>query len=391
MNQIIPDNNLPAYLQRYDVVILNDKEESVGKVLYTTVGAIPSNKKKKRVWQLNLTGYLKPNVDTYNIVYDFSEVDYKYKEQISFEKITTGTFNICGKVLDASKIIGFDYSYSDKESTLTIKLDSSKWDFRLKKEVLFSYQLNVDDATADIATTSLEIICNATYDVYFFVDETTSGTATNYYGIYYNSTYYKSFSRASTSYTLDCDKGKISIKYNSTLFFLPTGTSTTLDNGNVVLYTQTQACPSTGTNRKIGTIEFTSCPNTYNCITTTKAPKNLEDRGGFVTVKENEVENIEIWMYGSENANNSLNPAYFYFYFQDISSTGFTLGGYMNSGGTCQCATTSVKEGDSPTLLDQTGNWAGKIKIKKYKYDSTKKQATIEFVIPNNFASKEGC
>ena len=46
MNQIIPDNNLPAYLQRYDVVILNDKEESVGKVLYTTVGAIPSNKKK---------------------------------------------------------------------------------------------------------------------------------------------------------------------------------------------------------------------------------------------------------------------------------------------------------------------------------------------------------
>ena len=149
MNQeTIPDNNLPAYLQRYDVVILNDKEESVGNVLYTTVGAIPSNKKEKRVWQLNLTGYLKPNVDTYNIVYDFSDVDYKYKEQVTFQNIVSGTFNICGKVLDASKIIGFDYSYSDKESTLTIKLDTSKWDFRLKKEVLFSYQLNVDDTAS---------------------------------------------------------------------------------------------------------------------------------------------------------------------------------------------------------------------------------------------------
>mgnify|MGYP003339749926 CR=1 FL=1 len=148
MNQeTIPDNNLPVYLQRYNVDILDDKKESVGKVLYTTVGAIPSNEKEKRVWQLNLTGYLKPNIDTYHILYDFSEVDYKYKENISFENIISGTFNICGQVLDASKIIGFDYTYSDAESTLTIKLDTSKWNFRLKKEVLFSYKLNVDDCS----------------------------------------------------------------------------------------------------------------------------------------------------------------------------------------------------------------------------------------------------
>ena len=45
MNQeIISDNNLPAYLQRNDVKIFDDKKESVGKVLYTTVGAIPCNK-----------------------------------------------------------------------------------------------------------------------------------------------------------------------------------------------------------------------------------------------------------------------------------------------------------------------------------------------------------
>ena len=153
MNQkIIPDNNLPVLLQRYDIVILNKKEESVGKVLYTTVGAVPSNKKGKRVWSLTLTGYLKPNVDKYNIVYDFSKVDYKYKEEITFGNIISGTFTICGRVLDASKIIGFDYKYNDKKSTLTIELDTSKLDFRLKKEVLFSYDLNVDDSDGSSTT-----------------------------------------------------------------------------------------------------------------------------------------------------------------------------------------------------------------------------------------------
>ena len=160
MNQeIIPDNNLPVYLQKYDVDILDDKKESVGKDLYTTVGAIPSNEKEKRVWQLNLTGYLKPNVDTYNIVYDFSNVDYKYKEQIRFENIVSGTFNICGQVLDASKIIGFNYFYSDIDLKLTIKVDTSKWDFRLKKEVLFSYQLNLDDSSF--------FSCNCHYNLEF--------------------------------------------------------------------------------------------------------------------------------------------------------------------------------------------------------------------------------
>ena len=148
MNQeTIPDNNLPVYLQQYGVNIFDDIKESVGEVLYTTVGAIPSNEKEKRVWQLNLTGYLKPNVQKYNIVYDFSKVDYKYKEQISFENIVSGTFNICGQVLDASKIIGFDYKYNNDDSTLSIELDTSKWDFRLKKEVLFSYQLNIDSSS----------------------------------------------------------------------------------------------------------------------------------------------------------------------------------------------------------------------------------------------------
>ena len=208
--ETIPDNNLPVYLQQYDVNILNvdlpkcliggcqgtefgcccdkitpaiDASQSnciggccgtefgccpystearkdsqgsncgtiAGSVLYTTVGAIPSNVSKARVWDLNLTGYLKPNVDKYYIVYDFTNVNYKYKDRITFEDKLSGTFNICGRVLDASKLL--DYKFCDAKLTLTIIIDTKKWDFRLKKEVLFSYQLNVNDAD-DITTFS---------------------------------------------------------------------------------------------------------------------------------------------------------------------------------------------------------------------------------------------
>ena len=51
-------------------------------------------------------------------------------------------------MLDAFKIIGKNYTYSDKNRTLTIELDTSKWNFRLKKTTLFSYQLNINDCSA---------------------------------------------------------------------------------------------------------------------------------------------------------------------------------------------------------------------------------------------------
>lgn len=109
-------------------------------------------------------------MNKYNIVYDFSKVEYKYKEDITFENIMSGTFNICGSVLDASKIIGFDYKYNDEESTLTIELDTSKWDFRLKKEVLFGYQLNVNDSSVTIQCGSLYTLdIGKTYDIYLTV------------------------------------------------------------------------------------------------------------------------------------------------------------------------------------------------------------------------------
>ena len=155
MNQEIPDNNLPIYLQQYKVKILDYmKTETIGgAVSYTTTGIIPSNIQNARVWRLNLTGYLKPNVSQYSIIYDFSNVDYPEKN-INFSNIISGTFNLCGRILDASKIIGFRYVYSDSNSTLKIIVDTSKLDFILKRESLFSYQLNLNDASPTQLTVS---------------------------------------------------------------------------------------------------------------------------------------------------------------------------------------------------------------------------------------------
>lgn len=194
----IPDNNLPVYLQKYKVYIFNknypdckttcasseagccaddvtpvspggcpvdgcagtefgccpfstEAKKSpfdtcdliAGTATYNTVGAIPSNKAGKRVWELNLSGELEPNHPVYYIVYDFQRVD--YKDKITFENIVTGTLNICGRVLDATKYT--EKSFCDGNRTLTIKIDTRKWDFRFRKKVRFSYRLNVDDTS----------------------------------------------------------------------------------------------------------------------------------------------------------------------------------------------------------------------------------------------------
>ena len=176
MSQInIPDQNLAIYLQKYSIEIKNAVGNIVGSRRYSTVGVLPSDEAGKRVWQLNLSGVLDPNIDVYSVVYDFSNVNYKYKDQITFENEIAGTFNICGRVLDASKII--KYEYSDEKSTLTIKIDTENWDFRLKKRTNFNYQLNVDDSdTCGYSTTCPECddtslaavdcsVTGSTYDV----------------------------------------------------------------------------------------------------------------------------------------------------------------------------------------------------------------------------------
>ena len=150
MNQeTIPDNNLPVYFQKYKVEILDSKDNKTktGSITYTTVGAIPSNLKNERVWAFNLTGTLKPNVDKYYIVYDFSEVESSFR--VKFKDFVSGTITICGQVLDATKLIKDRYTYSLEDLKVIIELDTSIWDFKLKKESIFSYNLMInDDATS---------------------------------------------------------------------------------------------------------------------------------------------------------------------------------------------------------------------------------------------------
>ena len=149
MSEKVPLNNVPVYLQKYTVSIFDEKSlESKGAVQYGTVGAIPSNKIAARVWDIQLTGQLEPNVEKYKIVYDFSNVDYKYKKGISFENTISGTFRICGQIIDASKIMS--YEYSDEKSLLSIIINTKKWGFKIRKKALFSYSISVDDSSCPV-------------------------------------------------------------------------------------------------------------------------------------------------------------------------------------------------------------------------------------------------
>ena len=75
MSQInIPDQNLAIYLQKYSIEIKNAVGNIVGSRRYSTVGVLPSDEPGKRVWQLNLSGVLDPNIDVYSVVYDLTNM-----------------------------------------------------------------------------------------------------------------------------------------------------------------------------------------------------------------------------------------------------------------------------------------------------------------------------
>lgn len=149
------DKNLPLYFKNFQTNIQGDIESTsstLGNVLFSIAALIPSDGIDKNVWNLILTGSLEssPNENAstsrYHIVYDFSSIP-EYKEKVSFDNdtIISGTIEICGKVLDATKIIGKNYFFSKDNLTLTITLDTAKWGFRLKPSAfsVINYSLNI--------------------------------------------------------------------------------------------------------------------------------------------------------------------------------------------------------------------------------------------------------
>lgn len=155
MSDIIPEKNLPIYLEQYAVSVLKNEIDKIdfnsdvrlyGSVLFSTVGIVPTSIRDSRVWNFDISGKLKPGVDSYYIYYDFTNVDYKYESDISFEDKLSGTLTICGNVFDASKILDYKYSFQDKRvKSITVILDKNKLNLCFKKEVSFSYNIKIND------------------------------------------------------------------------------------------------------------------------------------------------------------------------------------------------------------------------------------------------------
>lgn len=141
MNEI-PENNLPIYLQNYTVTILSGDETS-GSVDYSTVGIIPSNVQKKRVWNIRLSGTLQPQNDEYIFLFNFENVD--YDAMVSFEDKISGSLNICDRILDISKN-GY-FLYSTEFKTLSIIISKERWGFVLKRNSKFSINVEINDDT----------------------------------------------------------------------------------------------------------------------------------------------------------------------------------------------------------------------------------------------------
>ena len=173
----INENNLPIYLQNYNVNILcyDNNADKIpdncdfskfgccadgitpkknrngsncvplcGSVRYNTVSVNPSNEKRKRVWNFKTSGTLKPHDRDYIIQYNFKDVD--YTGEIFFENKISGNLNVCGRILDMSKFAR--YSYSSKKKIVNIIISQERWGFSIKRETNFYLDIEIDDGSS---------------------------------------------------------------------------------------------------------------------------------------------------------------------------------------------------------------------------------------------------
>lgn len=140
----IPTKNLPIYLQNYTVsVVSGDKNiecpsaplsNSLGKVDYSIIGILPSNRKGERLWNVKLEGKLEKHDGNYIIQCDFSEINNVYS--IFLDKTASGILTVCNRIMDISSIVVLNYCKEDK--ILSFIIDQSRWGFSIKKETDFS-------------------------------------------------------------------------------------------------------------------------------------------------------------------------------------------------------------------------------------------------------------
>jgi len=133
---VIPDNNLPICVQRYQFKFLND----TGNVTWTTSCAVPSNIPFKRVWNFNLSGNIIKSSNKHILIGDFSKVVTE-GYSITFEGPIQGTIIIQNQILDANKYMKYEYDSDKKIMTWTIT--------NLCKTGLFEMNLFINDNTAN--------------------------------------------------------------------------------------------------------------------------------------------------------------------------------------------------------------------------------------------------
>ena len=373
----IPDNNLPVYLQQYQVHILDtkDNESKAGSVKYTTVGAIPSNIKNERVWAFNLTGTLKPNVYKYHIVYDFSKVESDFR--VTFKDFVSGTFTICGRVLDATKLIRDSYTYSLKDSTVIIELDTSRFDFRIKKETLFSFALNINDDTG------IQIMANTNYEVThdgnnkLFIQGSSSVTIPNIVD--------PTEKTQPTFYSLSCRNSKLFLNYvDSSLkqiqVELKTGESIMV-NSYRITYTGSTSCYDQQ-NQILGNIIFKLCD-----FPSTITPVSINS-GDSITIKGG----LNVYNYYTISGSSSdgsivnFNCILMNIKESDKSNSFLMIGKFYkieaideDTGYKCPCDTLqeSMFNISRYALVNKNSVWYSSLEFEKYDYDRKNDEGTI--------------
>ena len=125
----IMDNNLPIYLQNFTI-------EGDANITYATIGLIPTESKNNRVLSIEISGKMRNNSI---ITIDFSNVNYKNKQQIQLEGPPNGILTFCGQVYPVNKKI--KYVYDNLKLHLNVNISNTI----TKTKANFSLQITIND------------------------------------------------------------------------------------------------------------------------------------------------------------------------------------------------------------------------------------------------------
>lgn len=128
----------PTYLQNFTVQLHDSNSQDAGNVLYSTFGTIPSNNDLENVYNICVCGSIRERSNKYNIVFDLSNQNIPFY----FSGPIFGTFTLCDKVINMSRVS--TYTYDEKDKKLTLILNFEKLNFRVANNTLFSILVTIN-------------------------------------------------------------------------------------------------------------------------------------------------------------------------------------------------------------------------------------------------------